>query len=251
MRHTVDLDDHATRREPRRRNWTRIALLPILIALGVIVIAVFHLDRYLTFETLASNRSWLLDQVTQKPVLVALAFAAIYVTATTLSLPGSSILTMSAGFLFGLAFGTALAVASATVGATFLYLVARTSFGELLRGRALGALEKLKGGFQKDAFSYLLFLRLVPLFPFWLVNLVAALLDVRLSTFVAGTFLGIIPGAAVYASVGSGLGAILDRGQKPDLGLFLSPEILVPILALAALSLVPIGYRQMQRSRGS
>lgn len=238
-------------RAPTQRSWARVALLPALIVLGLAVFVGLHLDRYLSFETLAANRSWLLSQVEQNPALIASAFAAVYVAATTLSLPGSSILTMSAGFLFGLYVGTAIAVVSATVGATLLFLIARTSFGEFLRGRALGALQSLKDGFRRGAFNYLLFLRLVPLFPFWLINLAAAFLDVPPRTFVAGTFLGIIPGAAVYASVGSSLGEILDQGRKPELDILFAPNILIPILALAVLSLVPIGYRRLRRSEAS
>ena len=241
----------AGRRAPTQRNWVRVALLPALIILGLAAFLGLHLDRYLTFEALAANRSWLLLQVELNPALIALAFAAVYIAAATLSLPGSSILTMSAGFLFGLYVGTAIAVVSATVGATLLFFIARTSFGEFLRGRALGALQGLKDGFQKGAFNYLLFLRLVPLFPFWLINLAAAFLDVPPRTFIAGTFLGIIPGAAVYASVGSGLGQILDQGRKPDLDILFTPNILIPILALAALSLVPIGYRRLRRGKPS
>lgn len=241
----------ADRRAPTGRNWARIALLPALITLGLAAFLGSHLDRYLTFEALAANRSWLLLQVELNPALIALAFAAVYIAAATLSLPGSSILTMSAGFLFGLYVGTAIAVVSATVGATLLFLIARTSFGEFLRGRALGALQTLRDGFRKGAFNYLLFLRLVPLFPFWLINLAAAFLDVPPRTFVAGTFLGIIPGAAIYASVGSGLGRILDQGRKPDLDILFAPNILIPILALAALSLVPIGYRRLRRGKVS
>ena len=238
-------------RVPTGRDWARVALLPALIVLGLAVFVGLHLDRYLTFEAFATNRSWFLSQVKQNPALTALAFAAVYVVATVLSLPGSSILTISAGFLFGLYVGTAIAVVSATFGATLLFFIARTSFGEFLRGRALGALQSLTEGFRKGAFNYLLFLRLVPLFPFWLINLAAAFLAVPPRTFVAGTFLGIIPGAAVYASVGSGLGRILDQGRKPDLDILFTPNILIPILALAALSLVPIGYRRLRRGRTS
>lgn len=241
----------AGHRAPTQRNWVRVALLPALIILCLAAFLGLHLDRYLTFEALAANRSWLLLQVELNPALIALAFAAVYIAAATLSLPGSSILTMSAGFLFGLYVGTAIAVVSATVGATLLFFIARTSFGEFLRGRALGALQSLKDGFQKSALNYLLFLRLVPLFPFWLINLATAFLDVPPRTFVAGTFLGIIPGAAVYASVGSGLGQILDQGRKPDLDILFTPNILIPILALAALSLVPVGYRWFRRGKPS
>lgn len=250
MRHTSDRT-FTSRNGRRPRNWARVALLPALIALGFALVMGLHLDRYLTFDALAANRLWLLSQVKQTPELVALAFVAVYVAATTLSLPGSSILTMSAGFLFGLYLGTAIAVISATVGATLLFLIARSSFGEFLRDRAPGALQTLKDGFRKGAFNYLVSLRLVPLFPFWLINLAAAFLDVPPRTFIVGTFLGIIPGAAVYASVGNGLGRILDQGRNPDLGILLSPNILIPLLALAALSLVPIGYRNLRRGKSS
>jgi len=248
MRHTSERT-FTSRNGRMQRNWARIALLPALIAVGFALVIGLHLDRYLSFEALATNRSWLLSQVAETPTLAALAFAAVYVAAVTFSLPGSSILTMSAGFLFGMYLGTAIAVVSATVGATFLFLIARSSFGELLRGRAASALQAFKDGFQKDAFNYLLSLRLIPLFPFWLVDLAAAFLDVPLRTFIAGTFLGIIPGAAVYASVGNGLGRILDQGRKPDLGILFSPSILVPLLALAGLSLIPIGYRRLRRGK--
>lgn len=233
----------------RSRNWLRILLLPGLIALGVTAFFQFHLQHYLTFDALAANRAWLLTEIARNPVAAVLAFAAVYVTATTLSLPGSSFLTMGAGFLFGSVFGSGIVVIAATIGATLLFLIARTSFGELFRDRAEGALKTLKAGFGKDVFNYLLFLRLVPLFPFWLINLVSAFLDVPLRVFVGGTFLGIIPGTAVYASVGGGLGSILDQGGKPDLAIIFSPEILIPILALAVLALVPIGYRRLRRNR--
>ncbi|MDE2133835.1 MAG: TVP38/TMEM64 family protein [Alphaproteobacteria bacterium] len=229
------------------RNWGRLLLLPVLIALGIAAIFIVHLDRYLTFDVLAANRAWLLRQVTDHLLATILVFAAVYVAATTLSLPGSSILTMTAGFLFGTILGTAVAVIAATLGATLLFVVARTSLGEAFRDRTQGALVALREGFRKNAFNYLLFLRLVPLFPFWLINLVAAFLEVPLRIFVLGTLIGIIPGAAVYASVGSGLGSVLDRGQKPDLGIILSPAFLVPILALATLSLAPIIYRRLRR----
>lgn len=229
-------------------NWARILLLPALIVLGFVGVFAFHIDRYLTFDALADNRAWLLTQVAHNTIVVALGFGLVYIGATTLSLPGSSILTMTAGFLFGLYWGSFIAVIAATIGATLLFLVARTSLGEFTRRRTQSALSKLQDGFAKNALSYLLFLRLVPAFPFWLINLAAAFLNVRLRTFVLGTLLGIIPGAVVYASVGSGLGEILDRGQKPDLSIILTPPILLPMLALAGLSLVPIAYRRWRHT---
>jgi uncharacterized membrane protein YdjX (TVP38/TMEM64 family) len=132
------------------------------------------------------------------------------------------------------------------LGATLLFVLARSTFRELFRRKAGGYLSRLERGFKENALSYMLILRLVPLVPFWLVNLVPALLDVSLRIFVTGTFVGIIPGAFVYASVGNGLGAILGLGGKPDLGLIFKPEILLPILGLAALALVPVVYRKIR-----
>ncbi|MDE2112644.1 MAG: TVP38/TMEM64 family protein [Alphaproteobacteria bacterium] len=243
MRHT-ESDTSKKVSSVDHRNWGRVALLPLLIGAGITLIFVFHIDQYLSFDTLAAHRSWLLAQVAHHTAVVTVGFLLIYVLATTLSVPGSSILTMTSGFLFGLISGTAIAVSAATIGATLLFVIARTSLGEAFHIRTQGALTRLQAGFGKNALSYLLFLRLVPAFPFWLVNLVAAFLKVPLRTFVVGTFLGVIPGAAVYASVGSGLGAILDRGQKPDLSIVLSPPILIPMLALAGLALVPVLYRR-------
>ncbi|MBI3676991.1 MAG: TVP38/TMEM64 family protein [Proteobacteria bacterium] len=227
-----------------RAKWFRLSLLPAVFAIAVALIFVLHLDRYLTLHSLASHREWLIGQVAQHPALTAIGFVAIYLLATVFSLPGSSILTMAGGFLFGLVFGAMISVAAATLGAIVLFVIARTSFAAYFQNRVQGTIGKLRSGFAKSALSYLLFLRLVPIFPFWLVNLAAALLDVRLRTFVLGTFFGIIPGAAVYASIGSGLGEMLDRGQTPDLGAVFQPSILIPLLALAVLSLAPVAYRR-------
>ena len=104
----------------------------------------------------------------------------------------------------------------------------------------------MEAGFQKNAFNYLMFLRLVPAFPFWLVNLVPALLDVKLTTYVTATFLGIIPGTFVFAFVGAGLGSVFESGTEPDLGLIFEPQVLLPILALAGLSVVPVVHRKLK-----
>ena len=109
----------------------------------------------------------------------------------------------------------------------------------------------MEDGFRENALSYLLFLRLIPLFPFWLVNLVPAFLGVSTLTYVIGTFFGIIPGTFVFASVGNGLGAVLDAGQDPDLGIIFKPEILGPLIALAVISLLPIGYKKYQARKKS
>jgi uncharacterized membrane protein YdjX (TVP38/TMEM64 family) len=145
--------------------------------------------------------------------------------------------------------GTAYTVVGATAGATLLFLAARTALGGTLRARAGPALKRMEAGFKKNALSYLLVLRLVPIFPFWLVNLVPAFLNVPLRVYVIGTFIGIIPGTAVFASIGNGLGALLADCRKPDFGVVFQPTILLPLLALAALALVPVLFRRWQGRR--
>ena len=127
-----------------------------------------------------------------------------------------------------------------------VFLAARTAFGDLLRQKAGNRLKKLEAGFRENALSYMFVLRLVPLFPFWLVNLAPALFGVKLRTYIIATFFGIMPGGLVYAGVGNGLGAVLDAGKTPDLGIIFEPAILLPILGLAALSLIPVIYRRLR-----
>jgi uncharacterized membrane protein YdjX (TVP38/TMEM64 family) len=165
--------------------------------------------------------------------------------------------TIFGGFLFstvvdgipGTILAAAIVVIGATVGATALFLAARTGLGEPLRARAGPNLRRMEAGFRENAMSYLLVLRLVPLFPFWLVNLVPAFLGVPLRTYVIGTFFGIMPGTFVYASVGSGLGAILEAGESPDLGIIFKAEILIPLLGLALLALIPVIYKRIKTKR--
>ncbi len=234
----------------RRGAFTARRVLP-LAALAAAIIAVFalRLDRYLSFEQLAAHREWLLAAVDRLGILAAVLFVLAYAAVTGLSLPGAAILTMTSGFLFGTLPGTIIAVCGATLGATIVFLVARTAFGDVLRARAGPFIRKLEAGFRANAFNYLLALRLVPLFPFFAVNLVPAFLGVRLSTFVIATFIGIIPGAVVYASLGSGLGALLDRGEAPDLGIIFEPHVFGPLVGLALLALIPVAYKQFRREK--
>ncbi|MFC1674253.1 TVP38/TMEM64 family protein, partial [Pseudomonadota bacterium] len=140
----------------------------------------------------------------------------------------------------------AYVVVGATLGAAAIFLAARYAFADLFHAKAGSSLAKMEHGFRDNAFSYMLFLRLVPVFPFWLVNLVPALLDVKLRTYVVATLIGIIPGTFIYAHVGAGLGEVFDQGGTPDLGIIFAPEVLLPILALAGLSLVPIAYKKLK-----
>ncbi len=221
-----------------------------VIALALVLFFVLGLDRYLSFEQLREHRGALAGFVAENGVLSAFAFIVIYALATAVSLPGAAVLTLAGGFLFGILGGTIYAVAGATIGATGVFLAARTALGDGLRRRAGPAVRRMEQGFREHALSYLLFLRLVPLFPFWLVNLVPAFLGVPLRTYVIGTFFGIIPGGFVFASVGNGLGAVFDAGRTPDLSVIFNPEVLLPILGLALLSLVPVIYKLVKTRRG-
>ena len=227
------------------RRWLPLAAL---VTAGIAVYTT-GLHHELSLAGLQHRREMLQALVAADPLLAALGFVAFYAVATALSLPGALFLTLAGGFLFGTWLGGLLSVVGATSGAVALFLIARSALGAALRDRAAPWLQRLEAGFRRDAFSYLLVLRLVPLFPFWLVNLVPAFLGVPLPTFALATFLGIIPGGVIYACVGSGLGAVLDRGEQPDLGLMLEPQVILPLLGLATLALVPVIYRRWQRQR--
>lgn len=219
--------------------------LPVVAVLAVLILVyATGLHRQLSLATLQSQRATLHAFVAGHPVIAPLAYVAAYAVATGLSLPGAIFLTLAGGFLFGTWLGGLLAVVAATLGAVGIFLIARTALGSALRDRAGPWLKRMEAGFKEDAFSYLLVLRLVPLFPFWLVNLVPAMLGVRLRTFAAATLIGIVPATFVYAGVGNGLGAVLDRGEAPDLGLILEPRVLLPLLGLACLALLPVAYRR-------
>ena len=242
----IAAEDGAARE--RRAGWTRLWPLAALAAALAAVVAL-DLDRYLSFEALAEHRGALTAWVAEHGILAAAGFVAAYTAATALSLPGGTVLTLAAAFLFGTAAGTAYALAGATLGSVAVFLAARSALAEVLRRRAGPWLDRFAEGFRRDAFSYLLVLRLVPLIPFWLVNLVPAFLGVRLGTYVLATALGIVPGTLVYASVGAGLGGVFEAGGRPDLSIILRPGILLPLLGLGALALVPVAYRRLAARR--
>lgn len=229
---------------PRRSAVLKRVLPLAVLAAGLVTFVVLDLDVYFSLEALKQNREFLQMIVATNGSLAILAFAGLYAVVVAFSLPGGAIMTLAGGFLFGTVVGGMTVVVGATTGATALFLVARTALGDVLRARAGPFLTKMEDGFRKNAMSYLLVLRLVPLFPFWLVNLVPAFLGVSTSTYVIGTFLGVIPGTFVFASVGNGLGALLDAGQDPDLGIIFQANVLGPLIALALLSLVPVVYKK-------
>jgi len=225
-------------------------LLPLLIlALGLVAFFAFDLDSYASCDALGEHRQFLLDYVAQNRVLASLIFLAVYTLAVAFSLPGGAILSIAGGFLFGVVFGTLFVLVAATLGATALYLIAKTALGDALRAKAGPWMAKMADGFQENAFNYLLVLRLVPLFPFWLVNLVPALLGVSLGTFVVATLIGIVPGTFVFVSVGTGLGSIFDAGGECTLSGVLTPQVIVALVGLAVLALIPVVYKKIKARR--
>lgn len=231
-------------------SWARAAPL-LIFAAGLAAFFLYGLNDYLSFETLRDNKEALTDWVARYGVLAVLAYIATYIVVVAFSLPGGSLMSITGGFLFGWLWATIAIVIGATIGATALFLIAKTTIGDALQARAGDAIKKMERGFQEDAFNYLLVLRLLPLIPFFLVNLVPAFLGVPLRTYVTATFIGIIPGTMVYASVGNGLGAIFERGEMPDSGIIFEPQILLPILGIAALALLPIIYKKFTSAKQS
>jgi uncharacterized membrane protein YdjX (TVP38/TMEM64 family) len=204
--------------------WRRLAPAAILL-LGLALFLLFGLERYFSFEMLSRHHATLAAWVAANDTL--------------------------GGFLFGVWMGAILSVIGATLGSVAVFLAARSAFYDLFHARAGAALARFEDGFRRDSFSYLLFLRLVPLFPFWLVNIVPALLGMKLGPYTLATLIGIIPAAFVYAGVGASFGTLFDRGEAPNLGIIFEWRFLLPLLGLAALALVPVLYAHLRGGKTS
>lgn len=226
--------------------------LPILLIFLAAALGAFFLRDHLSFAALSRHREALLAFRDAHPLAAPLAFVATYAALVALSLPGALVATLTGGFLFGLFPGTLYNITAATVGAVIVFLAARAGFGADLARRAEekgGKPARLMQGLRENEWSFLFLMRLVPAVPFFLANLAAAAAGARLDRFVISTFLGIIPGALVYTSVGAGLSGVFARGESPDLGVIFSPPVLLPLLGLAALSALPILLKTL-RQRG-
>lgn len=228
--------------------WRRFLPLTVIVS-GVVAYFAFGLHRYVSFETLRAHRVELVAWVVEHRLLAMAIYFAGYVLIIAFSLPIGALGTLLGGFLFDIVLGTALSVTAATVGATAVFLAARGAFADVLRARAGKRFARMEEGLERNAFSYLLFLRFVPIFPFWLLNIVPAFFRVPTRTFVLTTFLGIIPGTAVYASIGAGLDMVFDQGRTPDLDTLRDPRLYLPLVALAMLSLVPVAWNWLKKRR--
>lgn len=242
------------------RRWGPIAVL------GALMVLAFSMGwhQHLSFKTIGLNYEALKAFIAENLVVAVLAYVALYIAVVALSLPGGLVMTLSGGLLFGWSTAAIATVIGATIGATIVFLIAKTSFGESLAAKAGPWVGKLRQGFQENALSYLLFLRLVPAFPFFAVNLAPALLGVPLRTYVIGTFLGIIPGTTAFSVLGAGLGSAVEsqnaiynacvaqHGSNAasacsytiDTKSLVTPELLAAFVLLGVVALIPVALKK-------
>jgi uncharacterized membrane protein YdjX (TVP38/TMEM64 family) len=235
---------------PPPHPWVR--RLPILVILVAAAIGAFAFRDALSFDSLARHRETLLAFRDAHYLWALLGFLAAYIAIVALSLPGGTVATLTGGFLFGLFPGVLYNVLGAGTGAVLIFLAARSGFGDALSRRldhAGGKAAKLQAALRQNEWSVLFLMRLVPLVPFFIANLMPAVVGTSLFRFAVSTFLGIIPGAFVFTSVGSGLGEVFAKGEAPDLGIIFTPPVLLPLLGLAALAALPILLRAIKGDR--
>ncbi len=230
-------------------------LIAIVALMGLVFAMGWH--EYLSLEQLGRNYATLDGFISENLLVAILAYALLYIVVVALSLPGALALTLAGGLLFGWQIGGPVTVVAATIGATIIFLVAKTSLGETLAAKAGPSINKLREGFQENALSYLLFLRLVPAFPFFVVNLAPALLGVPLRTYVIGTLFGIIPGTMAFSFAASQLGTVIEKTNAEhaacvtangeaacpyviDAGTLVSKEIILAFAAIGVVALIPV-----------
>lgn len=237
---------------------------PLLVLLaGLVAVYASGTHKYLSLASIAEHRDALQQFVQHNFVQAVGAYMLTYILTVALSLPGAVLLTILGGFLFGPWITGTVTVIAATIGAAVIFMIAQSSVGDALVRRAGPWIKSLADGFRDDAFNYLLFLRLVPLFPFWLVNIAPALFKVPLSTFTIATFLGIIPGTFAFSTVGSGLDSIIaaqkaanqeciaSKGleQCPftlDAGALITPKLIAGFVALGIVALIPVVLKRLK-----
>ena len=222
-----------------------------IIPLSIVIIAIvgFTLLRdYLSYETLRNNHESLVNFKNENYWVTVIIFIISYITLVTFALPGSPIASLTGGFLFGLAFGTFLNVTAAATGATLIFLAAKNGFGNKLTQRidaSEGSIRKIRDGIKRDEISYLLLIRLIPIIPFAVANLVPALFGVSLRNFFFTTYIGIIPGGLVFTWLGSGLSDIFKQNQEPNFSIIFEIYVIGPILCLCLLSFLPIILKKL------
>ena len=242
------MTDHA-QNPPTAQKRSVTRHLPLIAILVVAALGAFLLRDALSFDTLRNNREALLSFRDANFVGLALIFIVVYVMIVAFSLPGGAVASVTGGFLFGFAMGTAFNVIAATIGASMIFLAARWGLGEMLTAKmnaSAGKMKTLRDGLQENEISVLFLLRLVPAVPFFVANLLPALVGVRFFNFFWTTALGIIPGALVFTWIGVGVGEVFDRGEDPDLSLLWEPQVMGPLLGLAMLAALPIVIKALR-----
>lgn len=238
--------------QPAGARRSPLRFLPVaVIAAGLALAYAMGWQRFFTLDFLAESRGTLAAFVAANPVLSRAGFFAVYAAAVAFSFPAASVLTLFAGFLFGWLQGGLIVAGAATLGATALFLAARSAFGDTLRAKVGGPAKAMAEGFERDAFNYLLTLRLAPVFPFFIINIVPALFKVPLRTYAVATLLGILPGTFAYAFLGQGIGSALDAAQAQGASLAVSdlvtPQLAGAFFALGAVALIPVLVKRLSR----
>jgi uncharacterized membrane protein YdjX (TVP38/TMEM64 family) len=242
--HKVSADRSTAR--PRRAAWCR--WLPIgIIAVGLILVFAFDFDDFASFRHLREHHQKLVEFVVAHYGQAVLCYLALYVLFVALSLPGAIWLTVAGGFLFGAVMGSVFSVLAATAGASLLFLATKTSLGDYLHAHAGPWLAKVERGFADNQWSYLLMMRLFPAIPFFIANLVPAFLGVPLSVFVITTFIGIIPATVIFATIGAGLGSVLQTSADLSLHSLMTPQVKGALIGLAVLAAMPIAVKFLRR----
>jgi uncharacterized membrane protein YdjX (TVP38/TMEM64 family) len=232
----------------RWQSAARIAGLAIIFGLCAVAWKTGAVQALYWPSLVAHRAEWAAD-VAAHPIAAPFAFLGIYAVAVALSLPVGLWLSLLGGLLFGTVLGGALTVLAAGTGAVILFLLTRGLLAPFFEDKLAGPIAKIRPGLERDGFSYLLALRLMPVFPFWLVNLAPALIGMRLAPYAAATFIGMVPTSFVFNAVGAGLGATLSDGNRPSAMILLQPNILLPLLGLAVLAMLPALWRQWQTRR--
>jgi len=247
MQKADQTDEQTAQKHPVLRH-APLALIVLVAAIGA-----FTLRDYLSFDTLRENRETLLAYRDAHFAMMVAGFVATYFVIVAFSLPGAAVASVTGGFLFGIMWGTMFNVVAASLGAIAIFQAARMGLGKSLAAKidaSDGTLKRLKDGLSENEISVLFLLRLVPAVPFFVANLLPALVGVKFRNFVLTTVIGIIPGALVFTSIGVGLGEVFDRGDSPDLSLLWEPQIIGPLLGLSALAALPMIIKAVRGKKG-
>jgi len=225
--------------------------MPVAVIFGGLGLGyAFGLQDYFSLQFLADSQDALKSYVAANPLFSAAAFFLVYALAVAFSFPAASILTIFGGFLFGWWMGGLIVAFAATAGATAIFFAAQTAFGDFLREKMPKRVKAMADGFEKDAFGYLLVLRIAPVFPFFVTNIAPALFNVRVRDYIAATFLGILPGTFAYSWLGQGVGSVLQAAEaadmEPQVSDLITSEITLAFVALAVVAALPVLVRMVR-----